>query len=252
MNFISWLFFTEDNMISVIIPAAGTGSRMQLGFNKVYLNLKGIPLFLFTIKKFLSIEGISEILLVVDENHKLKIENLVKKYDFASKIKIVKGGRERQDSVYNGLKEVSSNSEIILIHDAARPLVTKDIIEKVIENTKKYNAAICGVYAKDTISIINDDGFILNTPKRDNLFLVQTPQGFKKNIIVEAVNKAYEDNFYGTDEGSLVQRLGYKIKVVEGSYENIKITTPSDLVFMENILNHDISENKNIIYEDLK
>lgn len=220
-------------MISVIFPAAGQGKRMNLGYNKVYVDLHGEPIFLKTLRQFINYPGIEELIIVVDPERVDFISNILKKLEEFSKCKVVAGGKERQESVYNGLQAVSENADIVLVHDAARPMVTWDIIERVIEGVKEVGAAICGVPAKDTIAKIDENSIIEDVPNRKKLLSIQTPQGFYRELLMEAHEQARRENFLGTDEGSLVRRLGKPVKVVEGSYENIKVTTKSDLILVE-------------------
>ena len=150
--------------------------------------------------------------------------------------KIVVGGSERQYSIANGLRFVPDDAEIILVHDAARPLVNLRTIEEVIDAAEKFDGAIAAVREKNTIKIIDAENFVKETPPRSELVAVQTPQGFRKKILFDAYKKAAEDNFLGTDDASLVERIGGKIKIVWSDYKNIKITTPEDISIAENFL----------------
>ncbi|GAA0866370.1 2-C-methyl-D-erythritol 4-phosphate cytidylyltransferase [Paraclostridium tenue] len=223
-------------MNGVIIVAAGTGSRMKKDINKQFIKLNDKEIIAHTIDKFYNNDNIDDIVVVIkEEEEKYFIDNVINKYGFDD-IKIAYGGNERQDSVYNGIKKLNNNCDVILVHDGARPFVTGDIIENSIEEAKKYNAVVVGVKVKDTIKIVSEDGSIIDTPDRRYLWSVQTPQVFKCDIITKAYEDAYNKNYYGTDDAMLVERIGYNVKMVEGSYDNIKITTPEDLKFGEQIL----------------
>lgn len=223
-------------MNGVIIVAAGTGSRMKKDINKQFIKLNDKEIIAHTIDKFYNNDNIDDIVVVIkEEEEKYFIDNVINKYGFDN-IKIAYGGNERQDSVYNGIKKLNNNCDVILVHDGARPFVTGDIIENSIEEAKKHNAVVVGVKVKDTIKIVSEDGNIIDTPDRRYLWSVQTPQVFKYDIITKAYEDAYNGNYYGTDDAMLVERIGYNVKMVEGSYDNIKITTPEDLKFGEQIL----------------
>ncbi|NLK97596.1 2-C-methyl-D-erythritol 4-phosphate cytidylyltransferase [Defluviitalea saccharophila] len=222
---------------TVIIPAAGKGKRMGTQMNKQYLELGGKPIIVHTIEKFDQSPRIHEIIIVTSkEEMEYFKKEIVSKYHFNKPLKVVAGGKERQESVYNGLKNISPEAEIILIHDGARPFVSLEEIEKSVEGAREYGSCVIGVRVKDTIKICNEEGYIESTPRREGLWAVQTPQSFQTSIILEAHKKAEEDHFLGTDDATLVERLGYPIKILEGGYQNIKITTPDDLTIGEVIL----------------
>lgn len=224
-------------MNGVVIVAAGSGSRMKRDINKQFIKLDGKEIIAYTIEKFYKSEDIDDIVIVIKESEeKYFIENIINKYGFDN-IKLAYGGKERQDSVYNGIKKLNRNCEIVLIHDGARPFVNEDIIKNSIEEAKENNAVVVGVPVKDTIKIVNSDGNIVDTPNRSLLWSVQTPQSFKYEIITKAYEYAYSNDYYGTDDAMLVEHIGYNVKMIEGSYDNIKITTEEDLHFGIQILN---------------
>lgn len=224
-------------MNGVVIVAAGSGSRMKRDINKQFIKLDGKEIIAYTIEKFYKSEDIDDIVIVIKENEeKYFIENIINKYGFDN-IKLAYGGKERQDSVYNGIKKLNHNCEIVLIHDGARPFVNEDIIKNSIEEAKENNAVVVGVPVKDTIKVVDSDGNIVDTPNRSLLWSVQTPQSFKYEIITKAYEYAYSNDYYGTDDAMLVEHIGYNVKMIEGSYDNIKITTEEDLHFGIQILN---------------
>ena len=223
-------------MNGVVIVAAGTGSRMNMGINKQFIKLEGKEIIAYTIEKFYNNSNIEDIVVVVkeDESEFFKKE-ILDKYNFKN-VKIAYGGKERQDSVYNGLKLLDEKCDVVLIHDGARPFVSDKIIDKSIEEAKEHKALVVGVPVKDTIKVIDNDKNIVDTPNRSVLWAVQTPQTFDYNILIDAYKDAFKNKFYGTDDAMLVERIGYKVKMLEGSYNNIKITTQEDLNIGSQIL----------------
>jgi 2-C-methyl-D-erythritol 4-phosphate cytidylyltransferase len=218
----------------VILPAAGQGKRMGAGKNKLLLELNGIPVLIHTLRIFEQDEACSGITLAIHPQDEMEFQVLVTKYQISKVIRLVPGGKERQDSIYNALKSVETD-EIILVHDAARPFIQKEHIHRLTEMAAETGAAILGVPAKDTIKKVQD-GVVVETVERSSLWAVQTPQAFRILLLLEAYNKAEMDHFLGTDDASLVERLNYPVAMVEGDYDNIKLTTPEDLYFAEAIL----------------
>lgn len=231
----------KRSYISVVIVAAGLGRRMKSNINKQYLLLKEKPIVAYTIDKFENNTYIDEIILVAkdDEKEYCRI-NVVEKYNYKKVKAIVSGGSKRQDSVYNGLKLCNDKTKIVLIHDGVRPFVKNEEINKIIEETSKSNACVTGVKVKDTIKIVDDKNEIIDTPNRENLWAVHTPQGFSYKLILEAHKKSKTEGWVVTDDSMLVEKLGRKVKMIEGSYENIKITSPEDLYMAESILEEEM------------
>ncbi|KXZ38950.1 2-C-methyl-D-erythritol 4-phosphate cytidylyltransferase [Alkalithermobacter thermoalcaliphilus JW-YL-7 = DSM 7308] len=224
-------------MNSVIIVAAGKGKRMNKDINKQYIKLLDKEIIYYTISAFDKNENIDEIIVVISENEKdYFYENILNKYNFTKSIKVVFGGKERQDSVLSGIKALDKMCKIVLIHDGARPFIDNNIIDSVIRETKEHKAVVVGVPVKDTIKVIDEKNYIKTTPERKFLWAVQTPQAFDVDILKESYKKAYKDNYYGTDDSMIVERCSYKVKMILGSYENIKITTEEDLYIGEEIL----------------
>lgn len=224
-------------MNGVIIVAAGTGSRMKANINKQFIKLNDKEIITYTIEKFYNNKNINDIVIVVkeDEVEFFKKEILVK-YNF-NNIKIAYGGKERQDSVYNGIKVLDKNCKYVLVHDGARPFVNEDIINRSLEEVQKYKSVVVGVPVKDTIKVVNNNNDIVDTPNRSTLWSVQTPQTFDYSVIKRAYEDAFDNNFYGTDDAMLVERIGYTVKMIYGSYNNIKVTTPEDIDMGIQILN---------------
>ena len=222
----------KNEKIGVVIPAAGIGTRFGGEKPKQLIAINGIPILQLTIQKFQECDAVDFIVIASHFDYIDDIKQLVQSENLTKVKSVVVGGKHRQDSVWSGINEiVKFDVDILLIHDAVRPFVSNKIISNVIQAVKEYEAAIPAVTPKDTIKISDNEGFFITTPDRNILFAVQTPQGFKTKIIVEAFQKAYADKFYGTDDSSLVERLGKKVKIIEGDYRNIKITTKEDFEY---------------------
>jgi 2-C-methyl-D-erythritol 4-phosphate cytidylyltransferase len=220
----------KDLKVGIVIPAGGIGKRFGSDKPKQFLEINGMPILQLTIQKFQTCDAIDFIVVVSHTDFVEETQKLVYQNQFTKVKSIVVGGEHRQDSVWNGIKEILKFSvDIILIHDGVRPFVTNKLILDIINATEEYDAAVPGLAPKDTIKISDDNGFLVETPYRRLLYVVQTPQGFKTDLIVKAYEKAFYDKFYGTDDASLVERIDRKVKLVKGDYNNIKITTVEDL-----------------------
>lgn len=222
--------------VAVVIPAAGQGRRMQTPVNKQLLLLQGMPIIVHTLQVFESCSAVGEIVLVCAGGEKTIYEDLVTVSGIKKVARVVSGGAERQDSVYNGLRALAEDTEIVLVHDGARPLVDNDIIARVVAAAGEFGAAIAAVPVKDTIKSVNNAGVVEKTLERSRLYQAQTPQGFRFDMLKKAYDEAVKAGLVGTDDSSLVERIGTAVKIVPGSYENIKITTAEDMVLAEAIL----------------
>jgi 2-C-methyl-D-erythritol 4-phosphate cytidylyltransferase len=219
-----------------IIVAGGLGKRIEGNLPKQFLKLGGKPILARTIDKFQKCELIDEIILVVPEGHLgYCSQTIVEKYSCDKIRKIVCGGKERQDSVYQGLKACSNATAFVAIHDGVRPFISVEKIAESIELCRDKKAVIVAVPAKDTIKRVVDCS-VVTTLDRNKLWLVQTPQVFEYRLIRDAYEKAIKEDFIGTDDSVLVERLGCEIAVLEGEYTNIKITTREDLILAEKLL----------------
>ena len=226
----------QDEKVSAIIVAAGKGSRMNAAKNKQYLMLADKPVLAHTLEAFERTELISEIILVIHpEDHKL-FQECILPYGFQKITAVIDGGPDRQASVYNGLQRIGSDTEIIAVHDGARPLITPEIISDSVMTAVRHGAACVGVPVKDTIKKVNTDRVILDTPDRSLLWAIQTPQTFRREILLKAHEKAISEGYRGTDDSVLAERLGISVRMVMGSYTNLKITTAEDLIFAEAFL----------------
>ncbi|MCR6543926.1 2-C-methyl-D-erythritol 4-phosphate cytidylyltransferase [Dehalobacterium formicoaceticum] len=218
--------------ITGVIPAAGRGSRMKKDVNKQFLMLKGKPVLVHTLEIFESCPFVREVILVASSGEEDYCRRLIKEYGFSKIPRIMTGGEDRFHSVLNGLKGISPQSEIVAVHDGARPLLLRSDLEKIIKAVAADDApdgAILAVPVKETIKEVDEEEIVQGTLDRSKLWMAQTPQVFPKEILQFAYRKALEDNFRGTDDASLVERAGMRVKIIPGSYENIKITTPEDI-----------------------
>ncbi|MDT8316658.1 MAG: 2-C-methyl-D-erythritol 4-phosphate cytidylyltransferase [bacterium] len=226
--------------ISAIIPAAGSGTRMGGDRSKQYLAIGERPILIETLMVFNESPHIDEIILLSPPADIDLMKKLLKKYDLAKVTKVVKGGKERQDSISNALDALDRSSSIVLVHDGVRPFISDKIIKELIDAVNQYGAAIAAVPVKDTVKKVSNRSIsgisIIETVPRENLWLAQTPQAFRAKLIIGAYANAREKGIRGTDDASLLEAIGVDVKIVMGSYENIKITTPEDLVFAEAIL----------------
>lgn len=212
-----------------IIVCSGKGQRMGADLPKQFLKLKEKPIITHTIEKFEKCGMIDEIIVVISKEYEQYFKNeILLKNNFTKISNVVFGGKERLNSVYNGLCSIKDENSIVLIHDGVRPFVKIEHIKNIINETKIHKACILGVKAKDTIKICKNN-LIEKTPERENIWLAQTPQAFEYKIIKKAYENAIENNFFGTDDASLVENIEINVKMVLGDYENIKITTPEDL-----------------------
>lgn len=226
-------------MVSAIVLAGGRGKRMGAIQSKQYINLNGKPILYYTLKQFIKNELIDKIILVVpkDEMEYCK-KKVLEKYQLKVD-KIVFGGNERQDSVYNALSELE-DSTIVLIHDGARPFVSQRIINDAVKYAKVHNAAAPGVMPKDTIKIKGDDNFSISTLDRSRAVAIQTPQAFDFNLIYECHKKIKESGTLVTDDTMVAELFGNKVYIYDGEYTNIKITTPEDLILAEYLVKNQL------------
>ncbi len=214
-----------------VIVSAGKGHRFMEGKKKQFHFLGEKPILAHTLDKFETCPLIRSVLLVVGkEDMDTCLKEVIEKYKFQKVSQIVPGGKQRQESVKNGIDALSKDADIVAIHDGVRPFVTRSMIEDSIHAAVRYGAVVLAMPVKDTIKMASPDGTILKTLDRESLWQIQTPQTFQVHVIKEAYYRAAEEAFVGTDDASLVERLGTKVHILPGSYTNIKITTPEDLL----------------------
>lgn len=226
-----------NSKISVLIPAAGQGMRMGTSVKKPYLMLGDKPILSRTIERFEQNSVIDEIIVIVDESDVTTCgEDVISPFNFRKIRELVAGGETRQVSVFNGIQALSDDIDFVVIHDGVRPFIDDDIIFRCLEASAECGASVAAVPVKETIKVANRNLFIDHTPERDLLWRVQTPQVFRYSLLVEAYNKAITDGIDAPDDASLVEKLGHPVKLVMGSYRNVKLTTPEDLLLAETLL----------------
>ncbi|TZE82691.1 2-C-methyl-D-erythritol 4-phosphate cytidylyltransferase [Calorimonas adulescens] len=221
---------------TAILLAAGKSLRMGTGFNKTLIEVDGRPLLWYSLRILEQCELIDEIVLVVQRDMVGYVDDyIVKGYGFKKVSRIVEGGSERQFSVFNGLSAVEY-ADVVVVHDGARPLITEQMIRDVIEVAYEVGATAVGVPLKDTVKVIGENNMVKYTPDRRSLWAIQTPQAFRFEILKDAHEKAIEEGYVATDDCALVEKIGKSVKIVEGDYKNIKVTTPEDLVILEALI----------------
>lgn len=218
----------------VIIPAAGQGKRMGAGKNKLFLKLDGLPVFIHTLKVFEKDPNCTGVWLVTNPQDREEMNALIQKNKIKKLAAILNGGSERQYSVYNAVKQIPKDT-IVLVHDAARPFINSNQLKDLTDVAAINGAAVLAVPIKDTVKKVKGD-LVEETVERSSLWAIQTPQAFRISILKEAHDRAFLEKFLGTDDASLVERMGKEVKIVMGNYDNIKLTTPEDLYFAEAII----------------
>jgi 2-C-methyl-D-erythritol 4-phosphate cytidylyltransferase len=217
-----------------MMPAAGSGQRMGAGFNKLFLELSDKPILIHTLNVFESDSACDGIILAVKREERAAIQSKLDEFGITKVKKMVDGGSERQYSVAACI-EAHEEGGIVLVHDAARPFTRRSVIRELASTAAEFGAAIAGVQAKDTMKLA-PSGIVEETVDRETLWIIQTPQAFDYKVLKAAHEKAEADQFLGTDESMLVERLGHPVRIVESTYDNVKMTTQEDLVFGEILL----------------
>lgn len=224
--------------VSALVPSAGRGKRF--GADKIFSNLCGKPVLIHTLESLSNSDRINEILVITREETMSKVSELINLFNIKKIVNIVKGGEHRQDSVYNGLKQIHSNPDFVLIHDGARPLVTKGLINNSIDSLleTEFDGVVVGLPMKDTIKRVVVDKYITvkETPNREDFWCVQTPQVFHFKTLLSFYESAQREGFYSTDDSAIVERYGGKVRVILGQVNNLKITTPEDISMAERYL----------------
>src|SRR3990172_1578250 len=218
--------------VVAIVPAAGRGERLGKGTNKPFAVLGSKPLIIWAVEALQGLPEITEIIPVVKEAEIGLCSRLFEEHSVTKIRRIAPGGRERQDSVFHGLSLIHDKDSVVLVHDGVRPLIEPSVIKEALQQLPGFDGVVVGAPLKDTVKEVRD-GIVRNTPKRDLFWAVQTPQIFYYQALYDAYEKAMADSFYATDDSALVERNGGRIKVVRGSYTNIKVTTPEDLLIAE-------------------
>lgn len=215
-----------------VIVAAGKGTRMKSSTSKQFLHIHHKPVIVHTIETFCAIDSIAELVVVVGQSDRPTMEQLLEQYRLSSRVKLAVGGGERQVSVYNGLQALSDEVEWVLVHDGVRPFVTVRLVQDCLAAAKEYGAAAAALPVKDTIKVAAGN-VIEHTPDRKSLWAVQTPQAFRRSVLLAAHRQAEADGFFATDDAMLLERAGEKVQLVPGEEMNLKVTTPEDLAYLE-------------------
>ena len=224
-------------LVTAIIPAAGSGRRISSSSYKQFMELGGKPVIIHTLERFQQASAVDEMVVVLPPDKVEEFSSRIAAYGFHKPLHFVSGGERRQDSVHQGFLSLNGEeTEIVVVHDAVRALVEADLIHRVVDRARLTGAAIAAIPAVDTIKEVSPQGVVVATLERSALRQVQTPQAFAYPIMRKAFQHAYADGYYGTDDSSLVERIGIQVAVVPGSPLNIKITTAADVRFAELIL----------------
>jgi len=212
-----------------VIAAGGTGTRMNAGLPKQFLEIAGKPVLLLTVEAIVALEAVTQIVIALPPEHIARAEAVFAGQSLRIKPECIAGGPNRQASVKNGCARVHDDVDVILVHDAVRPFCPREVMEHALAAAWKKGAAVPGLPATDTIQRVSRKGRVLRTPPREELYAIQTPQAFRTRLLREALDRAEAEGFLGTDESSVVRRVGHPVVVVPGSPDNIKITRPLDI-----------------------
>lgn len=226
-----------NRKVSVLIPAAGSGSRMgHRRTKKPYLQLLEKPILTHTISVFDQNPVVDTIHVIVNPSDFELCQSIaIVPYGFQKVTNLIPGGETRQDSVFNGLQSLPSDADFVIVHDGVRPFVTDDIIDSCLEAAEEWGAAVAAVPVKDTIKVADADGFIVDTLNRSRLWAVQTPQSFRKDLLLKAHQRARQARLNVTDDATLVEQLGFRVRLIAGSHRNLKVTTAEDLLIAETL-----------------
>ena len=215
--------------VAAVIAAGGTGARMNAGVPKQFIEIAGKPILLHTVESIVAIPSVTQIIIALPEEHIARAETVLSGQSLRIQPECITGGSCRQASVKNGCAYVHPDTDVILVHDAARPLCPCDVLERTLQTAWEKGAAVPGLQATETIQRVSDKGRVLRTPPREELYVIQTPQAFRAELLRQSLDRAEAEGFLGTDESSVVRRVGYHVTVVPGSPDNIKITRPMDI-----------------------
>lgn len=234
----------KNKSVNAIITAAGSGTRMGTRITKQFLKVGKMTILERTIRKILKSKYIDNIVLVIKKDEEKDICELINVINSNKTITLIYGGESREESTFNGIKAIDKNTDIVLMHDGARPFIKTELIDQMIEETDKHRAIICAVPAKDTIKIITNDMKVRSTPERSRLYMVQTPQIFDYTLILKAYESVNYNSSKITDDASLIEAIGEEVHVHPGDYNNIKITTDEDLKLANILAREEDDENR--------
>ena len=226
----------------LIIPAAGAGRRLNRDTPKPFIEISGKTILEHTISRFVPLPDLRKIIVAGSVEHREEVQEILEQSvpDTVSSV-WVEGGAERQHSIYRALQKVG-DVELVAVHDAVRPFIRREVIRRAVRAASEFGGSVVGIKVKDTIKKADEERTIVETPDRNYLWQAQTPQIFRKEVILEAYGKARDDDYLGTDDASLAERLGYGIKIIEGERDNLKITYPIDLKLAEILLEEQADE----------
>ena len=222
--------------VTAIVPCAGVGRRFSSSIRKPFVELGGIPLLIHTLRRLQEAEQIAEIIPVFRQEDMHRALRIIESYNLDKVKRVVPGGKERQDSVYNALRLIEGAEQLVLVHDGVRPFLSAGLIARLLREVYGVDGVIPGIPVKDTIKEVEGNGLVVSTLRRDRLMAIQTPQVFPLQVLKVAYEYAYSNRIYATDDAALVERLGGRIRVIPGDPMNIKVTTPEDLAVAESIL----------------
>lgn len=234
----------KDRSVNAIITAAGSGTRMGTQITKQFIKVGKMTILERTIRKILNSKYIDNIILVIKKDEEKEINGLINGLNINNTITLTYGGNSREESTFNGIKSLDKNTDIVLMHDGARPFIRTELLDRMIEATDEHRAIICAVPAKDTIKIITNDMKVKSTPERSRLYMVQTPQIFDYKLILKAYESVDYNSSRITDDASLIEAIGEEVYVYHGDYNNIKITTNEDLVLANILAQEEDDENR--------
>lgn len=234
----------KDRSVNAIITAAGSGTRMGTQITKQFIKVGKMTILERTIRKILNSKYIDNIILVIKKDEEKEINGLINGLNINKTITLTYGGNSREESTFNGIKSLDKNTDIVLMHDGARPFIRTELLDRMIEATDEHRAIICAVPAKDTIKIITNDMKVKSTPERSRLYMVQTPQIFDYKLILKAYESVDYNSSRITDDASLIEAIGEEVYVYHGDYNNIKITTNEDLVLANILAQEEDDENR--------
>lgn len=224
-------------MVVALLMAAGSGRRLRTGEEKACVDLMGRPLFLYSLCVLEECPLVDSVILVASPRRIGKCRAILEEHSFSKSVKVVEGGDRRQDSVLNGLAALPSDADVVLVHDAARPFVTSAMVRTVIDSLRGWDGVIVALPARDTVKVADGEQ-VQETLDRDRVWMAQTPQAFYADVLKDAHLAAEKSGFLATDDASLVEWRGYKVRVILGDETNIKITTAQDLIISETLLRH--------------
>jgi 2-C-methyl-D-erythritol 4-phosphate cytidylyltransferase len=222
--------------ITAIVPAAGEGSRFGGAVRKQFITLGGLPILSHTLRALAAAKALAAAIVVVPSGEESFGREAVRLASIDLETEVVPGGRERQDSVYNGLLRAKPDTDLVLIHDGVRPFVSREVVLATVEAAKQWGAAVAAVPVTDTIKRVDADGLVIDTPGREQLWAAQTPQVFRYALLMQAHQSVRKRGMLATDDAALLEHLGVRVKVVRGSHENLKITSEDDLAMADLIL----------------